>query len=233
MCEVPIPPKPEGATRFVCVSDTHTVHRSLVLPEADVFIHCGDITLCGRVDVLKDFNAWLGELPYKHKIIIGGNHDISFHENFYDAHFWRYHESKHQLPPTVDFLSNGTYLRDSMITINGITIYGSPWVLPFHTWAWNAPEEDLDKIFAAIPENVDVLVTHNPPRGCRSLFNSEDIGSASLLKHVKRAKPLVHVFGHVHLGYGVTETEKTIFVNAASIDKKYQPINAPIVFDIL
>eukprot|EP01126_Amoeba_proteus_P005603 TRINITY_DN118_c0_g1_i26.p1 TRINITY_DN118_c0_g1~~TRINITY_DN118_c0_g1_i26.p1 ORF type:complete len:160 (-),score=17.61 TRINITY_DN118_c0_g1_i26:796-1275(-) len=130
--EVTLPPKPEGATRFVCISDTHTLHRSLFIPEADVLIHCGDITMCGRVDVLQDFNTWLGELPHEYKIIVGGNHDITFHENFYETNFWRYHESK--LPPSVHFLSNATYLRDSLIRVNGISIYGSPWVLPHHAW---------------------------------------------------------------------------------------------------
>jgi hypothetical protein len=27
------------------------------------------------------------------------------------------------------------------------------------------PEEDLDEIWKKIPEGVDVLVTHNPPKG--------------------------------------------------------------------
>lgn len=36
-----LPPKPEGATRFVCISDTHTKHREIVIPDGDVLIHCG------------------------------------------------------------------------------------------------------------------------------------------------------------------------------------------------
>ena len=35
-----IPPKPEGATRFVCISDTHNRHRMLELPAGDVLLHC-------------------------------------------------------------------------------------------------------------------------------------------------------------------------------------------------
>lgn len=35
-----ISPKAEGAVRFVCISDTHSKHRQLELPEGDVLIHC-------------------------------------------------------------------------------------------------------------------------------------------------------------------------------------------------
>lgn len=33
-----------GAVRFVVVSDTHTQHRQVELPDGEVLIHCGDIT---------------------------------------------------------------------------------------------------------------------------------------------------------------------------------------------
>ena len=41
-------------------------------------MHCGDFTDLGKEDEVTDFNEWVGELPYKHKIIICGNHEISF-----------------------------------------------------------------------------------------------------------------------------------------------------------
>ena len=31
---------------------------------------------------MKQFNAWLGTLPHKHKIVIAGNHELSFDETF-------------------------------------------------------------------------------------------------------------------------------------------------------
>ena len=90
--------------RFVCVSDTHTLHRWLQPPPGvymrqqqrfnrigthgcgwflgDVLIHAGDILLSSggntgqkAIAQLKDFRNWLSALPYKHKISIGGNHD--------------------------------------------------------------------------------------------------------------------------------------------------------------
>lgn len=50
---------------------------------------------------------------------------------------------------------------------------------------------------------VDVLVTHWPPLGVLDQINKkEQGGSKGLLKFVKAIKPKVHIFGHIHEGYG-------------------------------
>lgn len=63
--------------------------------------------------------------------------------------------------------------------------------------------------------------------------NDDDIGSQTLYETIKRIKPLVHVFGHCHYGYGKLKDGKTVYVNAAIIDKKYKTANSPIIFDII
>ena len=74
--------------RIVCISDTHGMHRMLLVPPGDVLIHAGDITMRGEEDKIKDFDAWLGELPHKHKIVICGNHDFCFEKNLAKARSW-------------------------------------------------------------------------------------------------------------------------------------------------
>eukprot|EP01119_Soliformovum_irregulare_P017676 TRINITY_DN5285_c0_g1_i3.p1 TRINITY_DN5285_c0_g1~~TRINITY_DN5285_c0_g1_i3.p1 ORF type:complete len:165 (-),score=31.63 TRINITY_DN5285_c0_g1_i3:103-597(-) len=112
---------PENATgkkiRFVVTSDTHTCHDNLNLPEGDVFVHCGDFTkhASSRRD-LTSFNEFLGKLPYKHKLVVGGNHD-----------FCVYHPDQPDLSKPSHLLSNATYLEDSGIEIEGIKIWGAPW----------------------------------------------------------------------------------------------------------
>ena len=64
--------------RFVFVSDTHTYHKSLKLPKGDVLIHTGDFTMLGRLEEIKSFADWLGTLDFKHKIVISGNHEVTF-----------------------------------------------------------------------------------------------------------------------------------------------------------
>jgi len=40
-------------------------------------------------------------------------------------------------------------------------------------------------------------------------------------------KPMVHLFGHIHEGYGTDIDDNILFVNAANVDR-----NKPIVIDI-
>jgi hypothetical protein len=70
-----IPPKNPGATRFVCLSDTHCSHAKLEIPDGDVLLHAGDFCTVGTPEELEDFASWLDTLPHLVKIVIAGNHD--------------------------------------------------------------------------------------------------------------------------------------------------------------
>ena len=45
-------------------------------------------------------------------------------------------------------------------------------------------------------------------------------------------KPRLHVFGHIHGGYGIRKEGKTTHVNACVCNEDYRPVNAPIVLDL-
>lgn len=49
-------------------------HEKLKMPDGDVLIHCGDFTNHGSLSEVREFAAWLTTLPYKHIIIVPGNH---------------------------------------------------------------------------------------------------------------------------------------------------------------
>jgi Icc-related predicted phosphoesterase len=40
------------------------------------------------------------------------------------------------------------------------------------------------------------------------------------------------VFGHIHEGYGQLTQGGTTYINASSLDRRYRPVNAPVVFDL-
>ena len=74
---------PLQKTRFLIISDTHNADRNRQdfswepFPKVDVVLHCGDLTMLGRMqeyqttfDMIKDIDAEL-------KLVIAGNHDIS------------------------------------------------------------------------------------------------------------------------------------------------------------
>jgi Icc-related predicted phosphoesterase len=85
-----------------------------------------------------------------------------------------------------------------------------------------------------------VLVTHRPPHGVLDLVPRdlagayENTGCKELLRAVKRIKPKLHVFGHIHEGYGVNRGDEITFLNACICDAAYRPINPPLsIIDIL
>ena len=52
------------------------------IPEGDVLLHTGDFTMRGDEQEVINFNQWLGTLYHKHKIVIAGNHELSFDPDF-------------------------------------------------------------------------------------------------------------------------------------------------------
>jgi Icc-related predicted phosphoesterase len=221
--------------RFVCISDTHTLHEKVDLAEGDVLIHCGDFTARGPIEQVLKFNDWLGGLKFKHKIVVAGNHEMALHP------------LKEDPQQIQQLLSNATYLQDSAVEIEGLTLYGSPWIsrrklfLSSSTrWAFAgigsmglgfalpSGSEDLIKKWQAIPEGVDILVTHSPPFGVLDVFRYKNMGCPHLRKAVSRVKPKVHVFGHVHDAHGVATEENTTFINAANYLEHYRSC---VVFD--
>jgi len=132
-------------------------------------------------------------------------------------------------------LKNCVYLEDSeYVTKSGIRIYGSPWQPEFCDWAFNLPRgKQLADRWALIPEGIDVLMTHGPPQGHGDKTNTGVVtGCADLLKRIQHIRPPVHVFGHIHEGYGITTDQQTYFLNACIVNLGYKPVNPPLVFDL-
>ena len=65
------------------------------------------------------------------------------------------------------------------------------------------------------------------------MFPKTHTGCEELIKVIeKRVKPLYHIFGHIHEGYGVEKKGKTTYINASTCTEKYHPVNKPIVFEL-
>ncbi|CBF89433.1 metallophosphatase domain-containing protein [Aspergillus nidulans FGSC A4] len=77
------------------------------------------------------------------------------------------------------------------------TIYASPYTPEFCDWAF------------AYPRSVDILLTHGPPKGIldQVVGSGENVGCEHLYRAVRRARPALHVFGHIHEGYGARRLE--------------------------
>jgi Icc-related predicted phosphoesterase len=91
------------------------------------------------------------------------------------------------------------------------------------------------ELFSRIPEDTDILITHGPPQGIldQSALEGKHQGCDQLLTAVRRVRPRVHVFGHIHQHYGVVRSAGTLFVNAALAGSDYTIAKSPIEFQIV
>lgn len=165
-------------------------------------IHAGDWTFFSKCrKQIDDFNDWLEEqyAPLG-RILSPGNHET-------------YLESDPQL---VSLTPNGTVLIEEQLTIGGLKLWASP-ITPHSAGGFTvrSPEERARR-YAQIPLETDILITHGAPYGILDCAPGESLhqGCRELLNAVKRIRPKIHVFGHVHQGYGVYQMPDTLFVNA-------------------
>merc|ERR1711972_1097869 len=126
-----------GWTRFVCFSDTHGLHDDIPAnnrPAADVLLHAGDFSNTGELEQIESLNSWLDAYPASHKIVIAGNHDITFHESYYlERGAQRFHRklglngaieaAPYDCQKAKSLLKSSTYLEDSAVEVRGYRIY--------------------------------------------------------------------------------------------------------------
>lgn len=217
--------------KVVCVSDTHCViHRDL--PEGDVLIHAGDLSLGGEPHEIAKALAWLRKQPHKWKFVIGGNHDNALAELpvLFDEQWKPYKD----LTPLIYLQGSRYVLRHEE---KDYIVFGSP-AIPFNNmFRTGARAFMLDATTArhwGYAPNADILITHGPPAGVGDSYAR--YGDPCLKAYVQQTKPKLHVFGHVHVGRGiykdVPECPNTLFVNAAQLDEGYRPAAEPFVVEI-
>ena len=207
--------------RFVAISDTHGKHQQIKLPEGDVIIHAGDVSMRGEEYEIVNFLNWFEGLDYQHKIFIAGNHDFYFERTT--------EEEIQQLIP-----SSISYLNDSAVTIGSIKIWGSPISPWFFNWAFNRHRgAAIQRHWDLIPADANIIVTHGPVfKILDKTSTGKFVGCEDLLEKINEVKPSVHICGHIHEAYGMEEREGTRFFNASILDERYHAVNKPWVFDL-
>lgn len=203
------------------------------LDGGDLLIVTGDLTAKHTFTEHYDVLHWIDKQDYIKKVLIAGNHDdfLEKNPNFYSK-------------------TSINYLLDSGTEFGGLKIWGSPWSASFKAIspkavAFTKPfgiraEGDFMDKWEQIPSDTDILVTHTPAFGILDGISIEDgslyhVGNHSLygwLEYVHR--PFLHVFSHIHEGYGQEEHFPTrndkmmISVNCSIMNANYKPVNEPI-----
>ena len=205
------------ALTVACIADTHG--RSFTIPPCDLFIHAGDWTGGGSLAETAALAGWLAEQPQaKRKALVPGNHDLVAQEE----------------PDRIKAMFGGIadILIDEALEVDGRHFWFSPWTPPFMNWAWMMTEPGLaEVVYSKMPQELDMLITHGPPRGILDPGHKEPhVGSTALLAAIQSRQIRHHVFGHLHAAGGETallfESEaplvQTTLHNVAAVDEAYK-----------
>jgi len=213
------------------ISDTHTKHRHCEddLPGGDLLIHAGDLMNSGydENDVWEFLDWFDKQEQYDTKVFIAGNHDRMFEDK------------PEQVMGIINSYKWIDYLQDNWLEVGNDTervkIYGSPWQPEFYNWAFNLPRNgwELELKWKDIPNDTDILITHGPAWGHLDVtpYGNLNVGCELLRVRLDELKPKIHVFGHVHSGYGYKFHNGTHFINAAVLNERYNYKNKPITMD--
>lgn len=208
--------------KILAISDTHGSDFIHKVTDCDILLIAGDISPVALDHSFYTQQQWfcntfieqLQECKQfaKHIVFIGGNHDTYLCEmNISNSN----NVISKLLPDNVH------YLCDSLVEIEGIKIYGTPWcVLPKWgrkgppVWNFALPDALLTGVYCEMPNDIDILLTHGPAFGyCdvildqgvvesnRAIWNTEPerLGSKSLMQRIVNGVNAKYVIsGHIH-----------------------------------
>lgn len=206
------------------IQGTINASGGVFLPcDIDLLIHAGDMSMMGTETEIEQFLKWYSSLRAKYKVLIAGNHDFLFEKQRMIA--------KDLLAKYPDII----YLETEEVVIEGIKIYGEPRQPWFHSWAFNVERgEAIKRYWDAIPEDVNILVTHGSPKGILDMtMSGENVGCEDLLYRLPYLEQLkLVVFGHIHEHAGCELINGVYYVNASALNVRYQLQNRPQAFII-
>lgn len=221
-------------TKICALSDMHG--QLIDIEPCDLVLICGDSVSLNmqRYDETTYewykyvFSKWAENLPCEKVLWIAGNHDNM--EGKAD-------EYRELFPRSAKV----TYLEDEGYIYEDIKIYGTPWCKKFGSWHFMAKPEILKEKFSNIPENFDILLTHDAPLGCSDVlldktcywWTPNNIGNPELAEAIKEKRPRYHLSGHLHsTDHNIIEWEGIRHANVSILGEDYKIQYKPLYFEI-
>lgn len=202
--------------KICAVSDTH--NWKIRFPKCDVLAIAGDISMRGTLPwFIEEFVPYIQQFTFDKCLLVFGNHD----DEIYMNEEWR----DIKLPENIVVLNNTSY------KYKNVKFYGSPNCNYIPGFLNTFSEETLEELFATMPDDTDVLITHSPAYGIGDTTYGDDyhLGSASLLEKIRQVKPKIHIFGHVHTGKKFIKENGTSFYNVSIVDENYEIAYKPTI----
>lgn len=179
------------------------------------------------------FVPWINSLPFANTfskvVFTPGNHDFYFERE-------RPTSIKYQTDIFYPCNSRFIYLRNESYTfeyienneVKSIIIFGSPWCHRFGKWAFMCEDERLMAYYSKIPENCDIVLTHDAPYGCSDICyegNGLHLGNISLRNEVMSKKPKLLIHGHLHTSNHCFEKlGETKVINVSLLNEAYESV---------
>jgi len=231
----------------IAISDTHGYLPEIKTP-FDLMLICGDI--CPAHDhyyayqinwFQHEFAEWIKTLPFKNPwsrvVITWGNHDF-VGERISEAELLCFYiTTEHK----AVVLRNEECIYDypNEEGIGTLKIFGTPYCKIFGNWAFMVSNEKLKQKFGFIPEDCDILLSHDAPDinnlGLISMgrWSGENAGNKVLAEAIKEKKPKIALCGHIHSGNHVFEKiDDTWLANVSYVDENYFPSHDILYFQI-
>jgi Icc-related predicted phosphoesterase len=200
--------------RVAAIADLHG-HLPELEP-CDLLVIGGDVCPRGRADsqgawLDSEFRPWLEAQRADAIVGVAGNCDLAIDADSQLARSLPWH-----------------YLDGESAEILGVRVFGSPLALPFGHWPFMAPEQELARVWDAIPDDVQLLVVHGPPHGLGDVvYSGTHVGSPSLRARLDELPALQAVVtGHIHEAHGRGRVGAWEWTNAALVED-WQPEHAP------
>ena len=238
--------------KILVTSDLHG-NLPTIDKEFDLLLICGDI--CPAHDhyynfqrewLMNEFADWVNNIPLSRDpiresfckvVMIGGNHDYLLERISKSDITEFYKKTNNRIIILKNEEYNWEYLDDN--GINSLKIFGTPYCKIFGNWAFMVSNSTLKEKFSKIPENCDILLTHDAPdindlgliqEGWAKGINA---GNVILAEAIKEKKPHFVFCGHIHSGNHKFENIDGIWMtNVSYIDERYIPSYPILEFEI-
>lgn len=229
--------------RILATSDMHGDLSNIDLNGIDIACLAGDIAplkgfgpwhVYDQVKWMRTkFKKWCESWPSTDIIFIPGNHD------FFPLAESRFKVELAKQDLSLSLAPNAHMILDECIDVKGVKIYGSPWIpVISYRWAFEVEHDILVEKFKKIPENVDILLTHTPPRlnyvdvSLEHGIFSEKFGSHELADAIVAKTPKICICGHIHSGdHNKNILHETEVHNVSRVNESYAVAYEPLVFE--
>ena len=224
--------------KVAAISDIHGNIQELTIPEADLLLIAGDLVPLSIQSYfsqshkwfINKFKPWLEKQPVDKIIIIAGNHDFALEDE----------DSKKNI--LSDLVTDKIiYLENSQYVYKDKLIYGTPICKIFGDWAFMRNEKEAKELYANIPENTDILLTHDAPYGVSDVLlqkscpwaDGTHIGNVQLREAILDKQPKYNIHGHLHsTNHDEELLGSTKVYNVSVKDEAYVIKYKPLIFEI-